>query len=426
MDIKKENDNSIRDHLDDGGYKYEAFFSYATIGIVVANAKGEIIDFNKYAETQFGYEKNEVLGKTVEILLPGSIHDRHIKHRHQFNKAPQNRSMGAGRDLHARKKDGTDFPVEVSLSHYNVRNESYVIAFIIDISIRKSNEKLVLEQKAALEKITTEVQILNTELEQKVQERTMMLKETLAELEKSREELSETLEKEKELGDLKSRFVTMASHEFRTPLSTILTSLSLIGKYITTEDQDKRMKHIVRSKEAVSNMKNILEDFLSLGKLEEGKIHAQFALMNLKDFFETTIEDVNSLLKIGQHISYLHEGDTTIYLDNNLLKNIIINLISNAIKFSPEHSTIFVSSYVTEDHIKITVKDQGIGISEEDLQHLFERFFRAKNAQNIQGTGLGLHIISKYLELLDGTINLNSELGKGTEFFIDFERKYSI
>jgi PAS domain S-box-containing protein len=425
MDKKTEIENPKREHLDDGGYKYEAFFSYATIGIVVANAKGEIIDFNKYAETQFGYEKNEVLGKTVEILLPGSIHDRHVKHRHQFNKAPQNRSMGAGRDLHARKKDGTDFPVEVSLSHYNVRNESYVIAFIIDISIRKSNEKLVLEQKAALEKITTEVQILNTELEQKVQERTMMLKETLAELEKSREELSETLEKEKELGDLKSRFVTMASHEFRTPLSTILTSLSLIGKYITTEDQDKRMKHIVRSKEAVSNMKNILEDFLSLGKLEEGKIHAQFALMNLKEFFETTIEDVNSLLKIGQHISYLHEGDTTIYLDNNLLKNIIINLISNAIKFSPEHSTIFVSSYVTEDHIKITVRDQGIGISEEDLQHLFERFFRAKNAQNIQGTGLGLHIISKYLELLDGTINLNSELGKGTEFFIDFERKYS-
>ncbi|NNV55686.1 PAS domain-containing sensor histidine kinase [Limnovirga soli] len=426
MDKKTEIENPKREHLDDGGYKYEAFFSYATIGIVVANAKGEIIDFNKYAETQFGYEKNEVLGKTVEILLPGSIHDRHVKHRHQFNKAPQNRSMGAGRDLHARKKDGTDFPVEVSLSHYNVRNESYVIAFIIDISIRKSNEKLVLEQKSALEKITTEVQILNTELEQKVQERTMMLKETLAELEKSREELSETLEKEKELGDLKSRFVTMASHEFRTPLSTILTSLSLIGKYITTEDQDKRMKHIVRSKEAVSNMKNILEDFLSLGKLEEGKIHAQFALMNLKEFFETTIEDVNSLLKIGQHISYLHEGDTTIYLDNNLLKNIIINLISNAIKFSPEHSTIFVSSYVTENHIKITVKDQGIGISEEDLQHLFERFFRAKNAQNIQGTGLGLHIISKYLELLDGTINLNSELGKGTEFFIDFERKYSI
>jgi PAS domain S-box-containing protein len=425
MDKKTEIENPNRAHLDDGGYKYEAFFSYATIGIVVANTRGEIIDFNRYAETQFGYEKTEVLGKPVEILLPGSIHDKHVKHRAHFNKAPQNRSMGAGRDLHARKKDGTDFPVEVSLSHYNVRNESYVIAFIIDISIRKSNEKLVLEQKAALEKITTEVQILNTELEQKVQERTMMLKETLAELEKSREELSETLEKEKELGDLKSRFVTMASHEFRTPLSTILTSLSLIGKYISTEDQDKRMKHIVRSKEAVSNMKNILEDFLSLGKLEEGKIHAQFALMNLKEFFETTIEDVNSLLKIGQHISYMHEGDTTIYLDNNLLKNIIINLISNAIKFSPEHSTIFVSSFVTEDHIKITVRDQGIGISEEDLQHLFERFFRAKNAQNIQGTGLGLHIISKYLELLDGTINLNSELGKGTEFFIDFERKYS-
>ena len=206
--------------------QFVALFNYSTIGIVITDKNGVIINFNKYIEIQFGYTKAEVLGKTVEVLLPQSIHSKHEAHRDNFSKHPQNRIMGAGRDLCARKKDGTEFPVEVSLSHYSLNSEEYVIAFVVDITVRKKNEKLFLEQQNEVQRITTEVQTMNKELEQKVQERTIMLKETLVELEKSKEVINQALEAEKELGELKSRFVTMASHEFRTPLSTIFTSFS--------------------------------------------------------------------------------------------------------------------------------------------------------------------------------------------------------
>ena len=365
-----------------------------------------------------------MLGKTVEVLLPRSIHSKHEAHRDNFNKHPQNRIMGAGRDLYARKKDGTEFPVEVSLSHYSLNNEDYVIAFVVDITIRKKNENLFLQQQNELLRITTEVQNMNRELEQKVEERTMMLKETLAQLEKSKEELNEVLANEKELGELKSRFVTMASHEFRTPLSTIFTSLSLIGKYTTTGEQDKRERHIVRSKEAVNNMKNMLEDFLSLGKLEEGKIEVHISQFDITQFAENILNGVQNLKKNRQKFIYVHHGKTELSFDQALLKNIIINLISNAIKFSPENSAITFSSYIDADKIQVSVKDEGMGISEEDQQHLFERFFRGKNALNIEGTGLGLAIIAKYLQMLDGTINCKSELNYGTEFIVTFDNKY--
>ena len=138
--------------------QFVALFNYATIGIVITNKNDVIINFNKYIQMQFGYTKAEVLGKTAEILLPQSIHSKHEAHRDNFNKNPQNKIRGAGRDLCARKKDGTKFPVEVSLSHYNLNSEEYVIAFVVDITVRKKNKKLFLEQQSEVQRITTEVQ----------------------------------------------------------------------------------------------------------------------------------------------------------------------------------------------------------------------------------------------------------------------------
>ncbi len=403
--------------------QFVALFNYATIGIVITDKGGVIINFNKYIEIQFGYTKAEVLGKTVEVLLPQSIHAKHESYRNKFHQHPQNRIMGAGRDLYARKKDGTEFPIEVSLSHYRLNNEEFVIAFVVDITIRKKNEDLFLEQQNELQRATIEVKTMNRELEQKIEERTMMLKETLAELEKSKEVINQALVAEKELGELKSRFVTMASHEFRTPLSTIFTSLSLIEKYTTTEEQDKRERHVLRSKEAVNNMKSMLEDFLSLGKLEEGKIEPHISQFDITQLVENIINEVQGLKKAGQKIIYVHHGKLDIFSDQSILKNIVINLLSNAIKFSPENSTINLNSFVDDDKIQIAIKDEGIGISAHDLQHLFERFFRGKNALNIEGTGLGMAIVAKYLEMLNGTINCNSELNGGTEFIVMLDKK---
>lgn len=401
--------------------QFEALFNYATIGMIVCNDKAEIINFNNQACIQFGYTKEEVIGQKIEILIPDKYRHRHVGERDQFYEHPQPRVMGAGRDLFGRRKDGSEFPIEISLSNYKAKNKTFVIAFVIDITIRKKSEVTLFEQKEELEKQTRQIRQLNIELEQKVENRTKMLRETLAALEKSKEELSQALEQEKELGDLKSRFVTMASHEFRTPLSTILSSAFLLSKYQKTEEQEKRDKHIQRIKNAVADMKGILEDFLSLGKLEEGSIKARVEELSCGDIIheiEEVIIGLQQISKKAQKIHFNHSGEGLVFTDINLIKNILLNLGSNAIKFSGENSNIWISFTKNDEEILLTIKDEGIGISEEDKQHLFERFFRAKNAANIQGTGLGLHIVARYIELLHGNIQMESELNKGTSFYI--------
>ncbi|MES2647915.1 MAG: PAS domain-containing sensor histidine kinase [Bacteroidota bacterium] len=409
--------------------EFEALFNFATIGIVVTDADGTIVNFNKQAEIQFGFSKEEVLDKKVEVLLPAAVHFKHRGYRNSFYENPQPRQMGHGRDLFAQKNDGSVFPVEVSLSNYSIGGKLYVIAFVIDITVRKEQEAVVFNQKEELERVTTQIKQLNAGLEKKVEDRTKMLRETLSALEMSKVELSESLEKEKELGELKSRFVTMASHEFKTPLSTILSSAFLLDQYNETAASDKRGKHIDRIKNAVGDMKLILDDFLSLGKLEEGLIQANLNLFRADECFvaiENTIHEMSVNLKKSQKIIFEHAGNFDVVIDKNLLKNILINLLSNATKFSGDNCIINVFCNITEDDFVLKVSDSGIGISDEDKIHLFERFFRAKNATNIQGTGLGLHIIAKYLELMNGSIELESKINEGSEFTIHIPQNKTV
>jgi len=240
---------------------------------------------------------------------------------------------------------------------------------------------------------------------------------------KAEDDLREALEKEKELSELKSRFVSMASHEFRTPLSTVLSSVYLIDKYTDTEDQQKRQVHLQRIVSSVNILTDILNDFLSVGKIEEGKIQVRPVSFNFKKVLEELIMELRTIMKKQQTIKYSHEGFEEVVMDKSLLKHIVMNLVSNASKFSPEGSTVEIKSTGRNNQIILSVKDYGIGISKEDQKHLMERFFRGANAGNIQGTGLGLHIIAKYAELMDGKVQYKSELEKGTEFKITFITK---
>lgn len=264
---------------------------------------------------------------------------------------------------------------------------------------------------------------LNELLEVKVTERTQMLHETMKELELSRDNLEQALTKEKELNDMKSRFVSMASHEFRTPLSTILSSVTLLSKYTHTEEQSKREKHIERIKGAVTNLTDILNEFLSLGKIEDGKVEPKWMAFDITEAVNAVIRQMDPLRKTGQHIKHKHNGHAEVVLDPGLLKNILINLISNAVKFSPENSTIEITTESKEIGLSLSVRDKGIGISKEDQEHLFERFFRGANATNIQGTGLGLHIVSRYIQLMNGSIQCMSTLEEGTTFIVEFPHK---
>ena len=381
-----------------------ALFLYSTEGIIIVDEAGKILQANPSSEKLFGYDNNELIGLSVENLIPGRFKNRHQHHRQQYNQAPHPRAMGKDMTLYGLRKDSTEFPVEISLSNYKKDDELFIIAFIIDIT----------ERKLAEEKIKQ----INAHLEEKVSERTKVLQEALIELENSREQLSKALEKEKQLNDLKSRFVTMASHEFRTPLSAILSSVALIDKYKKEEEVEKRKKHVDRIKSSVTNMTLILNDFLSAERLEEGKIFANKTEFSLTELIEEVIADIKNLLKEEQLVTHHHSGFLLVKSDKQMIRNILLNLLSNAVKFSNDDGRIIIATSVQPNEFIIEVKDNGIGISDEDQPYLFERFFRAKNATNIQGTGLGLNIIVKYLEALEGKIHFKSKLNEGTTFVV--------
>lgn len=398
--------------------RFDALFQAASMGIILVNAHGVIVMANPFACIQFGYTENSMEGLVLEKIIPQRFYHKHVGYRNSYIENPKSRGMGIGMTLSALKKDGSEFPVEISLGHFKSEDQQYAIAFIVDITRRREYENKILLQQDEMEKVNEEMRQLNFNLESTVLQRTTELQKILFELEASKEHLTKALEKEKEINDLKSRFVSMASHEFRTPLSTVLSSISLLAKYNTTEDQPKRDKHIDRIKSSVKTLTDILNEFLSLGKIEEGKVEVKSELFDISEFINRISNEMNVLLKPGQEIKYEHFGNICTYTDSILLKHVIINLVSNAIKFSPENAIITITCKVDNEKTTIKITDQGIGIPIADQIHLFERFFRATNATNIQGTGLGLHIVGRYIEILSGSISYLSELEKGSTFTI--------
>jgi len=394
-----------------------SLFENATEGIVLTDRIGKIVLVNPAAQKMFGYKEEELIQHPIEVLIPQRYQSHHEGLREDFYQHPENRAMGHGRDLYGKRKDGTDMPVEVSLSHYQREGELFVMAFIIDITERKRIEDNMKMQQKALEQMATDVRKLNTQLEVKVEERTLILKEALKKLEESQEELSEALSKEKELSEIKTRFVSMASHEFRTPLSTILSSATLVSKYTSAEENDKRERHVKKIKDSVSHLNNLLEDFLSLGKLEEGKVTVTISSFGVREFIDDIIEEMKVIQKKGQQIICKYGGEENFTTDKRLLKNILINLFSNAIKFSGENKSIGID-ITNNGLLSVVLKDEGVGIPEEDQRHLFTTFFRGKNVTNIEGTGLGLPIVKRYVDLLQGNVSLKSVLGEGTIVYL--------
>ncbi len=394
--------------------KFEALFQYATGGILLVNQHGLIVMANPAAEQLFGYEADELLGNLVEVLIPTRMGQRHKEHREQFHQNPRPRSMGLWMDLKGLKKDGSEFPVEVSLSPFKNSEGAFVVAFVVDNTYRKNYENSILEQKQELANLSEALKNLNEGLENKVAVRT-------AELERAKNELAAALDKERELGELKSRFVSIASHEFRTPLTAVLSSAGLAAQYADRQDFKNVKKHTERIKNTANGLNTILTEFLSLGRLEEGHVAVHLEEAHLAECVAEVHEGLKNLFKPGQTFVCRHTGGVTLQLDSNLLKNILINLISNAIKYSPEGAPIVVETSVDEKMTRISVRDRGIGIPEAEQKHLFNRFFRASNAANTtQGTGLGLYIIQRYAEMMGGTVGFESVAEEGSVFWVEF------
>lgn len=499
--------------------QFQKIFQNSNEGLIVVNKDGIIETINPKLLEMFGYlEEEELVGQKLEILIPKKLQKDHVQKRESYHAAPRNRSMGVGGNLAALRKDGSEFPVEISLSYYKDNAETKVIGFIIDITKRveveeeliKLNNDLEKEVLRRTEKINEQNKLLKSiaenfpngniyvinrkfkiewadgkilrnlgltdkslvgvsflnrlpdnlkktlephlnnllngntikfEIEEKgnyysiygvplSKEKNRVDKALLVEMDITIEKINEltiekNLAKEKELNELKSRFVAMASHEFRTPLSTIDSSATLIGKYEDTKFQEKRAIHVDRIKRTVSNLTMILNDFLSLEKLESGKIELNYSQRNLHDFLSENIEEVSVIKKSNQTVTLKEfSKDIVLKTDFNVLKNCVLNLLSNALKYSEQDGEIILSVRDEVDSLKISIQDFGIGIPLADQDLLFSRFHRAGNVTNIEGTGLGLNIVQRYLNALGGKITFISKKGAGSTFTLHIPKKH--
>ena len=437
--------------------KISQFLSSINDAIVVIDKKGIILQCNDKLAHVLGYSPEEVIGKIVGMLMDAQMASQHDSLLGSEEKSL--RIIGKDREIFGIHKDGSKVQLLINISQFEDGGQTYFTGILRKYSNEPNSNEIIKkneELQEALKKKDLQIEQTISDLyslyltakqaeEQELREKNRMLELTVKELNENKskleyeiterklaeerlliiqDEINAALEKEKELNDLKSKFISMASHEFRTPLSTILSSTNLIQRYLTPEVLEKTDKHINRIKSSVRNLTQILEDFLSLSKLEEGKFDKEKKELDIVDLINNCIEEVNVFAKKDQKFIFDHQISNPIIISNaQSLRNVFINLLSNAVKYSFEGSNIYVKMWHDEDIFYASVRDEGIGIPKEQKEYLFQRFFRADNAINIQGTGLGLFIVRKYLDNLDGTIDFESEEGVGTKFTVSFRNE---
>lgn len=360
-------------------YHFRTILETASEGILITNETGAILLINRRVEQMFGYDRQELIGKEIEILLPENIRSTHIRQRRGYVESPYSRSMGAGMELVGQHRDGKLIPVEVSLSYIRDAGGVLVLAFVTDITQRK-------------------------QLEDEMQ-RT--------------ENLRLELEKKQEQVDFKQRLLSFVSHEFRTPLTRIQLSIEMLERYMDRIPAEKQRERIQSIQNEILELTQTLENMLALsknwaGKLQYNPILVDIVAMCRKNYRQT------QLLEGRHHRMVFHTKDVPplVQCDPILLQPVISNLLSNAIKYSPKGSTIHQMLYCEANQIVLQIRDQGIGIPTEALPHLFDAFYRAKNSSEEKGAGLGLAITKDCVEAHDGTIECQSEIGKGTTFTV--------
>ena len=393
MELKASEDDILR--------RLNALIETAIDGIITIDNKGIIESINPAGSNLFGYKPNELVGYNVNILMPEPFHSEHDQYLNNYLSTRDPKIIGIGREVIGKKKDGETFPFRLAVSEIKLSGDKTLFTGIVhDLTKEKVAEQRLKDYSEKLE----------AEVSRRIEE-----------LANTNAQLQQSLQKEIHLNELKSRFVSLASHEFRTPLSTIMSSATLIDRYEEMNYLDKRKKHINRIKASVRDLTSILNDFLSLEKLESGKVNPNAQTFPLVQLIEEVVEEMQDVAKPGQDIDLrIACMDAIAHHDKNLFKNILNNLISNAIKYSPENSPIEVSCQGGPTGFTLEVADKGMGIPKSEQGHMFNRFFRARNVENIKGTGLGLSIVKEYLDLMGASISFKSEENKGTTFRLDF------
>tara|TARA_R110002167_G_scaffold307895_3_gene512478 strand:- start:1594 stop:2820 length:1227 start_codon:yes stop_codon:yes gene_type:complete len=383
-------------------------------GIIVVNQDQHIVATNKHTNEMFGYETKELIGQPLTILIPKRFSGKHDKYVSHYYKSPDTRRMARGRELFGIRKNLEEFPVEVGLNPFVIYGKTYVMALARDVTEIKEKEQ--------------EIRELNFELEQKIVIRTKELNASVSALkmeiklrEQAEAKIKNALQRERELNELKTKFLSLVSHEFKTPLSGILTSATLVGKYTESDQQDKRDKHLKTIQGEVRHLNGILNDFLSIERLEIGKEIYKLTDFSVSKVVNEVIYNANMMLKSGQKIKYPHNiDDISIHQDEKIVTLALTNLLYNAIKYSSEDKEIDLVVELSDDKIVFHVIDQGIGIPLNDQKHIFDRYFRAENALLDHGTGIGLNIVKGHLENLRGSVRFVSEENVGSTFTVEF------
>ena len=387
-------------------------FGDVSVGIVILDAQQHIIETNESIVRMFGYKTKELHQLHLQVLFSDDYKIQLENQLKGFLNQRLQKQKERNLTIYGAHKSKSMFPVEVSLNIFKLCDKEYIMVSVTDISARKEQE--------------VKLSNLNAEFEQKILLRTKELNETISQLEHenmlrvdAEKDINIAFRRERELNKLKTNFLSLVSHEFKTPLSGILTSIILLGKYNLAEQQEKRNKHIKIITDKVQYLNNILNDFLSLEKLETGNVNYNLSTFELGKVMKEVVSNANILLKEGQTINYPdHIDEISLLQDEKIIELTLSNLIHNAIKYSSENSVIAIK--VSQDHEITTLEiiDDGIGIPKIDQKNIFNRYFRAENVLLTEGTGIGLNISKTHIENLGGSINFESEENKGTTFTI--------
>jgi PAS domain S-box-containing protein len=353
--------------------RFRAVAETAKDAIVSANFRGEIIYFNVAAETMFGYSRSEALGESLTLLMPERLRERHRRGLERFVRKREARVIGTTTELAGRTKEGREFPLELSVSTWSSAGQPFFSAILRDITERKRTEKK-LEQALA------------TEREAGVRLR--------------------------ELDRAKDEFLATVSHELRTPLTAISGFAELMSRSPEHEDQAEWLEHIFRN---ASEMGLMIEQLLDYSRLEAGKVALDPGPLPVRDATRRCLDLAGEAIE-GHQISQDVPAELEVQADERGFERILVNLLTNAGKYSPQNSTIRVSAAANDGEATLAVEDQGMGISPAEQPHVFERFYQGPVVPGRRGTGVGLSIVRRYVELHGGKVWMESEPGRGSTF----------
>jgi PAS domain S-box-containing protein len=371
--------------------RFRRLLDAAPDAILEVDNQGRIVLINQTAEKMFGYSREELMGLNVETLVPASMRAGHVRHRTSYAAHPQMRPMGTGLELHAQRKDGSLFPVEISLSPNPGEEGGRVIALVRDITARKQVEDRL---KAIQEQYTAELAAKNQQLE------------------------ARNLDVER-ANRLKSEFLASMSHELRTPLHTIIGFSELLTEQLEGPLNDKQMRFIGHILQDSRHLLELINEILDLSKIEAGRLELQKEEMNFAGCLREVVGGIRQQAAAKSiQIDVRNEFNGTLYADRMRVKEILYNLLSNALKFTPDGGEVWVEATVQAHELQVVVGDTGIGVHPQEHDTIFDKFYQVGSTTEgtREGTGLGLPITRKLVELHGGNIWLESSPGKGSRF----------